>query len=76
MRTIEEIDDLIEDYSSLRRAVFHAAKTHLKQDAALRYAELESFYVENGKIIADIGYSGPYSGTTEVELLREEVAFI
>lgn len=72
---IEDIDDLIGQYHALEKAVFHAAKTHLPEGPSKRYAELNEFYVSQGKVQVSIVYGGSYSGRTDVELLAEEIAF-
>lgn len=72
---IEDIDDAITQYHALSKAVLHAAKGHIPDTAASkRYANLQEFYVEGDKIVAVIGYSGPYRGSTDVELLPQEIA--
>lgn len=74
--TYEDIDDAISQYHDLTKAVFHAAKTHLTtKHPSHQYAKLDEFYCENGKIIAVLGFYRPYTGTTTIELLPEEVAF-
>lgn len=75
--TYEDIDDAISQYHDLTKAVFHAAKTHLttRWSMSHRFAKLNEFYCENGKIIVVLGFYSPYSGTTTIELLPEEVAF-
>lgn len=71
--TLEQIEELLDQYAEVRRAAFKAALNTLDVGPAKGSAYLNEFYVEDGEIHVVINYDEPYSGQTTVKLKREDL---